>query len=68
MAKNSFVAELTFDDDDDDEFFCGMVDQGKTFSLISSWALFQRSSLLQISDILQTGFEPAQNLCSALVE
>ena len=56
------------DDDDDDELFCGMADLWKTFGLISSWDHCQRSSPSQISDILWTGFEPAQNLSSGLVE
>ena len=48
--------------------FCGMVDQWKAFNLIFSWDHCQRSSPLQISDIPQTAFKPAQNLSSALVE
>ena len=46
--------------------FCGMVDQQKTFSLMSSWDHYQRSSPLQIFDTLR--FESAQNLRSGLVE
>ena len=42
-------------------YFCGMVDQRKMFSLISSWDHCQRSSPSQISDTPQAGFEPAQN-------
>ena len=49
-------------------FFCGMVDQRKAFSLISSWDHYQRSSLSRISDTPQAGFEPAQNLSSGFVE
>ena len=45
-----------------------MVDRGKTFSLISSWDHCQRSSPSRISDMLQAGFEPAQNSSSCLVE
>ena len=48
--------------------FCGMVDQRKVFSLISSWNHCQRSSPLQISDTPQAEFEPAQNLSLDLVE
>ena len=49
-------------------YFCGMVDQRKAFSLISSRDNCQRSSPLQISDTPQAGFEPVQNLSSGLVE
>ena len=49
-------------------YFCGMVNRRKAFSLISSWDHCQRSSLSQISDILHTGFEPAQNLSSGFAE
>ena len=48
--------------------FCGMVDQRKAFSLISSRDHYQRTSLLQISDTPWVGFEPAQNLSSDFVE
>ena len=48
--------------------FCGMVDRQKAFSLISSRDHCQRSSPLQISDMLRAGFEPVQNLISGLVE
>ena len=48
--------------------FCGMVDQLKAFSLISSRDHCQRYSPLQISDTPQAGFEPAQNMSSDLVE
>ena len=48
--------------------FCGLVDQRKAFSLISSQDHCQRSSPLQISDMPQAGFEPAQNLSLGLVE
>ena len=56
------------DDDDDDELFCGMVDQRKAFSLISSHDHCQRPSPSRISDTLQAGFEPVQNLSSGIVE
>ena len=46
--------------------FCVMVDQRKAYSLISSQDHCQRSSPLPISDTLQAGFEPAQNLNSGL--
>ena len=48
--------------------FCGMVDQRKAFSLISSWDHCQRSSPLRISDTPRAGFEPVQNLSSDFVE
>ena len=48
--------------------FCGMVDQRKVFSLISSRDHCHRSSPLQISDMPRAGFEPAQNLSSGSVE
>ena len=54
--------------DNDGELFCGMVDQQKVFSLISSQDHCQRYSPSQISDMLQAAFEPAQNLSSGLVE
>ena len=41
--------------------FRGMVDQQMAYSLIFSLDHCPRSSLLEISDMLQTGFEPAQN-------
>ena len=48
--------------------FCGMVDRRKAFSLISSWDHCQRSSPSRIFDTPRAGFEPVQNLSSALVE
>ena len=48
--------------------FCGMVDRRKAFSLISSQDHCQRSSPSWISDMLQAGFKPAQNLSSGFVE
>ena len=48
--------------------FCGMVDQRKTFSLISSWDHYQLSSRLQISGTMRAGFESAQKLSSGFVE
>ena len=48
--------------------FCGMVDQRKANGLISSRDYCQRSSPLQIFNTPRAGFEPAQNLSSALVE
>ena len=44
--------------------FCRMIDQWKAISAISSWDHLQRFSQLQISDILQAGFEYKQNMCS----
>ena len=49
-------------------FFCGMVDRRKAFSLISSRDHCQISSPSQISDTPRAGFEPAQNLNSGLFE
>ena len=49
-------------------YFCGMVDQRKMFSLISSQDHRQRFSPLQISNTPQVGFEPARNLSSSFVE
>ena len=49
-------------------YFCGMVDQQKEFSLISNQDHCQKSSPSQISDMLRAGFECAQNLSSGLVE
>ena len=49
-------------------YFCGMVDRQKMFSLISSRNHCQRSSPSQISDTPQARFEPAQNLSLGLVE
>ena len=48
--------------------FCGMVDRRKVFSLISSRDHCKRSSPSRISGTPRAGFEPAQNLSSALVE
>ena len=48
--------------------FCSIVDQRKAFSLISSQDHSQRSSPLWISNTLQPGFEPAQNLSSDFAE
>ena len=48
--------------------FCGMVDQRKAFSLISSRDHCQRSSPSRISDTPRAGFEPEQNLSSGFVE
>ena len=47
---------------------CGMIDQRKAFSLISSWDHCQRSSPSRISDPPRAGVEPAQNLSLGLVE
>ena len=48
--------------------FCGMVDQQKALSLISSWDHSQRLLPSQISDMLQVGPEPEQNLSVGFVE
>ena len=55
-------------DDNDDDFFCGMVDRQKAFGLISSRGNCQRSSPSWISNMPRAGFEPAQNLSSGLIE
>ena len=62
-------SDLHLEDDDDEliNYFCGMVDRRKTFSLISARTIV-RSSPSRISDTPRAGFEPAQNLCSGLVE
>ena len=68
---NSFGRyEYNFNDDDEDDgdFFCGMVERRKAFSLISSRDHCQRSSPSRISYTPQAGLEPAQNLSSGLVE
>ena len=49
-------------------YFCGMVDWRKAFSLISSRNHCQTSSSSRISDTPRAGFEPAQNLSPGLVE
>ena len=52
ITKNeilAFIAVLVFDDDDD-ELFCGMVDQQKAFSPLSSGHHCWRSSPSRISD------------------
>ena len=59
--------------DDDDELFLWYAWPMKDlalalFSLISSRDHCQGSSLLQISNTLQAGFEPAHNLSSGFVE
>ena len=48
--------------------FCGIVDQQKAFSLISSQDHCQRSSPSRISDTPWAEFEPVQNLNSGFVE
>ena len=52
---------LENDDDDNDEFFCGMFDRRKAFSLISSRGHCQRSLPCRISDTQGAGFKPPQN-------
>ena len=49
-------------------YFCGMVDRRKAFSIIPSRDHCQRSSPSRISDTPLAGFEPAQNLSSDFVE
>ena len=49
-------------------YFCGMVDRQKAFSLISSRNHCQRYSPPRISDASRAGFEPAQSLSSGFVE
>ena len=48
--------------------FCGMVDQRKAFSRISSRDHCQRSSPSRISDTPRAEFEPAQNPSSGFIE
>ena len=48
--------------------FCGMADQRKVFSLVSSQDYCQKSSLLRISGTPRARFEPEQNLSSGFVE
>ena len=45
-------------------YFCGMVDQRKAFSLISTQDHCQRFSPSQISNMPQAEFEPVQKLNS----
>ena len=47
---------------------CSIVNQRKTFSLICSQDLCQRSSPSRISDAPRAGYEHAHNLSSGLVE
>lgn len=47
-------------------WFCGMPDRQKTFSLIYSLEHRQRSSPSRICDTLRVGFEAAKNLNSGL--
>ena len=68
LSMNKLYFILYDDYDDDDEMFLGYGWPTKAFSLISSWDHCQRYSPSQISDMLQAGFEPAQNLSSGLVE
>ena len=53
---------------DGDDCFCGMVDQQKVFSLISSPEHCQRSLPSQISHMPHAGFEFEQNLSSGFIE
>ena len=53
---------------DNDEWFCGLLDQQKAFSLVSNREYYQRFSPSLISDTLQAGFVPAQNLILNYVE
>ena len=55
------------DDDDVMNCFCGMVDRRKACNLISCQNHCQRSSPSRISGTLRTGFEPAQDLSSAII-
>ena len=53
-----------------DEIFCGIVDQRKTLSLISSRDYCQRFSPSHsyYQRFSSSGFEPVQNLSSGLIE
>ena len=48
--------------------FCGMVDRGKAFSLISSRDHCHISSSSRISNATRAGFGPAQDMSSGFVE
>ena len=48
--------------------FCGMVDRGKAYTLISIRDHCQRSSPLRSSNAPRVGFEAVQNLSSGFVE
>ena len=49
-------------------YFCGMVERRKPFSLISSRVYCQRSSPSRISDMPRAGSEPAQSMSSGFAE
>ena len=49
-------------------YFCGMLDRRKVFSLIFSQDHCQRSSPSRISDTARAGLEPMQNLSSGFFE
>ena len=49
-------------------YFCGMVDQRKGYSLISVRDHYQKSSPSWISDPARARFQPSQNLSSGFVE
>ena len=70
LVKTTFEIIPSENDDNDElmNFFCGMVDRQKAFSLIFSWDHCQGSSPMRISDMPRAGFEPTQNLGSGLVE
>ena len=70
FQKMTFFWKTFIDDDNesDEDCFCGMVEQGKTFRLISNRDHCQRSSPLQISDTPRAGLEPVQNLSSGFAE
>ena len=54
--------------DDDDDFFCGMVVTDERRLALFPAGTIVRSSPLRISDMPRAGYEPAQNLSSGLVE
>ena len=60
LQRSQFVFELNC--------FCGMVDQQKTFSLISNRYHYQRISPSGRSAVPRAGFEPAQNLSLGFVQ
>ena len=62
-----FFSKLDWGSDDDNELLCDIIDGLKALSLISSRDHCQRSSPSQVSDTLQAGFEPAQNLSPGFV-
>lgn len=55
-------------DDDDDEYFCDMVEQWKAIGFIFRQHHYQRSSPVRISDTPREGFEPVWSVSSDFLE